>query len=241
MVGILPAAGATVAAFMSYGVEKQLSRHPEEFGHGAIEGVAGPESANNSATAGAMVPLLTLGIPGSASTAVMLGAFMIWGLRPGPLLFAKNPDFVWGLIASMYVGNVLLLILNVGFIPTFVKMLRIPFSALMALVVVFCVMGSYAIGGSLFDIWTMVAFGVLGYLMKKLDFPQAPLVFAVVLGPLAEVTLRQALTMSQGSLSIFVDSSIASTLVVGAFLVLAAPPLWSLLRRMRASARAARL
>jgi putative tricarboxylic transport membrane protein len=241
MVGILPAAGATVAAFMSYGVEKQLSRHPEEFGHGAIEGVAGPESANNSATAGAMVPLLTLGIPGSASTAVMLGAFMIWGLRPGPLLFAKNPDFVWGLIASMYVGNVLLLILNVGFIPTFVKMLRIPFSALMALVVVFCVMGSYAIGGSLFDIWTMVAFGVLGYVMKKLDFPQAPLVFAVVLGPLAEVTFRQALTMSQGSLSIFVDSSIASTLVVGAFLVLAAPPLWSLLRRMRASARAGRL
>jgi TctA family transporter len=188
-----------------------------------------------------MVPLLTLGIPGSASTAVMLGAFMIWGLRPGPLLFAKNPDFVWGLIASMYVGNVLLLILNVGFIPTFVKMLRIPFSALMALVVVFCVMGSYTLGGSIFDIWTMVAFGVLGYVMKKLDFPQAPLVFAVVLGPLAEVTFRQALTMSQGSLSIFVDSSIASTLVVGAFLVLAAPPLWSLLRRMRASARAGRL
>jgi putative tricarboxylic transport membrane protein len=233
MVGILPAAGATVAAFMSYGVEKQLSRHPEEFGNGAIEGVAGPEAANNSATAGAMVPLLTLGIPGSASTAVMLGAFMIWGLRPGPLLFAKNPDFVWGLIASMYVGNVLLLILNVGFIPAFVKMLRVPFSALMALVVVFCVMGPYTLGGSIFDIWVMVAFGLLGYVMKKLDFPQAPLVFAVVLGPLAEVTFRQALTMSQGSMAIFIASPIASALVAGAVLVLAAPPLWTLLRRKK--------
>jgi putative tricarboxylic transport membrane protein len=241
MVGILPAAGATVASFMSYGVEKQLSREPERFGKGAIEGVAGPEAANNSATAGAMVPLLTLGIPGSASTAVMLGAFMIWGLRPGPLLFSKNPDFVWGLIASMYVGNVLLLILNVGFIPAFVKMLRIPFAALMALVVVFCVMGAYTLGGSLFDIWVMVAFGVLGYAMKKLDFPQAPLVFAVVLGPLAEVTFRQALTMSQGSPAIFVTSPIAGTLVAGAFLVLAGPLLWSLLRKMRASARAGRL
>ena len=239
LVGILPAAGATVAAFMSYGVEKQLSDHPEQFGQGAIEGVAGPESANNSATAGAMVPLLTLGIPGSASTAVMLGAFMIWGLRPGPLLFAKNPDFVWGLIASMYVGNVLLLILNVGFIPAFVRMLRIPFAALMALVVVFCVMGSYTLGGSLFDIWTMVAFGILGYVMKKLDFPQAPLVFAVVLGPLAEVTFRQALTMSQGSLAIFGASPIAATLVAAAFGVLAGPLAWTWAKRLRRSGRAA--
>jgi len=240
MVGVLPAAGATVAAFMSYGMEKQLSREPERFGKGAIEGVAGPEAANNSATAGAMVPLLTLGIPGSASTAVMLGAFMIWGLRPGPLLFQKNPDFVWGLIASMYVGNVLLLILNVGFIPAFVKMLRTPFSALMALVVVFCVMGTYSLGGSLFDIWTMVMFGLLGYVMKKLDFPQAPLVFAVVLGPLAEVTFRQALTISQGSPSIFVASPIALTLIVAAFLVLAGPLLWAQLMRVRASAGSGR-
>ena len=239
MVGILPAAGATVAAFMSYGMEKQLSREPERFGKGAIEGVAGPEAANNSATAGAMVPLLTLGIPGSASTAVMLGAFMIWGLRPGPLLFSKNPDFVWGLIASMYVGNVLLLILNVGFIPAFVRMLRVPFSVLMALVVVFCVMGSYTLGGSLFDIWVMVAFGVLGYVMKKLDFPQAPLVFAVVLGPLAEVTFRQALTMSQGSAAIFIASPIAATLVAGAVLILAGPLLWALWRRARLRGRPA--
>ena len=238
LVGILPAAGATVAAFMSYGVEKQLSRTPEQFGNGAIEGVAGPEAANNSATAGAMVPLLTLGIPGSASTAVMLGAFMIWGLRPGPLLFSKNPEFVWGLIASMYVGNVLLLILNVGFIPAFVRMLRIPFSVLMALVVVFCVLGSYTLGGSVFDIWVMAAFGVLGYLMRKLDFPQAPLVFAVVLGPLVEVTFRQALTMSQGSAAIFVASPIAVTLVAAAGLVLVGPLVWSLRRRAGAAGTA---
>ena len=237
MVGLLPAAGATVAAFMSYGVERQLSRHPEEFGKGAIEGVAGPESANNAATAGGMVPLLTLGIPSSASTAVMLGAFMIWGLRPGPLLFAKNPDFVWGLIASMYVGNVLLLILNIGFIPAFVRLLRAPFSVMMALVVVFCVMGSYTLGGSIFDIWIMISFGVLGYVMKKLDFPQAPLVFGVVLGPLAEVTFRQALTMSQGSMGILVGSPIAATLVAGAFVVLSGPLAWGWLRRKRVSAR----
>jgi putative tricarboxylic transport membrane protein len=240
LVGILPAAGATVAAFMSYGLEKNLSRHPEQFGNGAIEGVAGPEAANNSATAGAMVPLLTLGIPGSGSTAVMLGAFVIWGLRPGPLLFSKNPEFVWGLIASMYVGNVLLLILNVAFIPAFVRMLRIPFSALMALVVVFCVMGAFTMGGSLFDIWVMVAFGVLGYVMKKLDYPPAPLLFAVVLGPLAEVTARQALTMSHGSPAIFIASPIAATLVAGAFLVLAGPLLWVLLRRIRVSGIAGR-
>jgi putative tricarboxylic transport membrane protein len=239
LVGLLPAAGATVAAFMSYGVERQLSDHPEEFGKGAIAGVAGPESANNAATAGGMVPLLTLGIPSSASTAVMLGAFTIWGLRPGPLLFSKNPDFVWGLIASMYVGNVLLLILNLGFIPTFVRLLRAPFAVMMSLVVVFCVMGAYTLGGSVFDIWTMLAFGVLGYVMKKLDFPQAPLVFGVVLGPLAEVTFRQALTMSQGSPAILVGSPIAATLVTGAALVLAGPLAWTRVRRMRRSGKAA--
>ncbi len=231
LVGVMPAAGATIASFMSYGLEKKLSRTPERFGTGAIEGVAGPESANNSATAGAMVPLLTLGIPGSGSTAVMLGAFMIWGLRPGPLLLEKNPDFVWGLIASMYVGNVLLLILNVAFIPTFVRMLRMPFSLLMSLVVVFSVVGAYSAGGNLFDVWTMLAFGVLGYAMKKLDVPQAPLVFAVVLGPLTEVSLRQALTMSHGSLSILVASPISLSLLVVAVLVLAVPPAWSAVQR----------
>ena len=231
IVGVMPGAGATIASFMSYALEKKVSRTPERFGKGAIEGVAGPEAANNSATAGAMVPLLTLGIPGSASTAVMLGAFMIWGLRPGPLLLEKNPDFVWGLIASMYIGNVLLLILNVAFIPAFVRMLRMPFAVLMSLVVVFCVVGAYSFGGNLFDVWVMLGFGVLGYLMKKLEIPQAPLVFAVVLGPLMEVSLRQALTMSRGSLGILVGSPISLSLVLAALLILVVPVAWPLLQR----------
>jgi putative tricarboxylic transport membrane protein len=155
------------------------------------------------------------------------------GLRPGPLLFQKSPDFVWGLIASMYIGNVLLLILNVGFIPACVKMLRMPFAALMALVVVFCVVGSHGVGGSVFDVGTMCLFELVGYVMKKLDFPQAPLVFAVVLGPLTEVTFRQALTMSRGSLAILVASPISCTLMVAALLVLALPALWGLWRRQR--------
>ena len=232
IVGVLPAAGATVASFLAYGLEKSISRTPERFGTGAIEGVAGPESANNSATAGAMVPLLTMGIPGSGTTAVMLGAFIIWGLRPGPLLFQKNPDFVWGLIASMYIGNVLLLILNVAFIPTFVKVLRIPFPVLMSSIVVFSVVGSYSTGGSLFDVWIMLGFGILGYLMKKMNFPQAPLVFAVVLGPMAEVSLRQALTMSHGSLSILVASPISLSLVMATFLIFAIPAALPLVRRV---------
>jgi len=233
IVGVMPAAGATVASFMSYGLEKQVSKHPERFGTGAIEEVAGPESANNSATAGALVPLLTLGIPGSASAAVMLGAFMIWGLRPGPLLFQKNPDFVWGLIASMYIGNVLLLVLNMMFIPVFVKLMRIPFPVLMSSVVVFCVVGAYSFGNNLFDVWVMLAFGLLGYVMKKLEFPQAPLVFAVVLGPMIEVSFRQALTMSRGNLGIFVGSPISLSLVIAAALMCVIPAGLPLLRRAR--------
>jgi putative tricarboxylic transport membrane protein len=230
-VGAVPGGGGTVASFMSYSLEKQVSRHPEKFGTGAIEGVAGPESANNSATAGAMVPLLSLGIPGSASAAVMMGAFMMWGLRPGPLLFEKNPEFVWGLIASMYIGNVLLLILNVAFIPTFVRILRLPFSVMMSLVVIFCVVGAYSFGTNLFDLWTMLGFGILGYLMRKLDFPQAPLVFAVVMGPMIEVSFRQALTMSRGDLHIFVASPISFSLVVATLLVLVLPPAWQRVKR----------
>jgi putative tricarboxylic transport membrane protein len=229
--GLMPGMGATIASFMSYSVEKKVAREPERFGKGAIEAVAGPESANNSATASAMVPLLTLGIPGTGSTAVMLGAFVIWGLRPGPLLFEKNPDFVWGLIASMYIGNVLLLILNVAFIPTFVRMLRLPFPILMASVIVFCVVGGYSLGNNLFDVWVTLGFGILGYLMKKLQFPQAPLLFAVVLGPQIEVALRQALTMSHGSLLILVSSPISACLVTAAVLILGASLASPLMKR----------
>ena len=186
VVGVLPGAGPTIASFLAYTVEKKFSRHPEEFGHGAIEGVAGPEAANNAASAGAMVPMLTLGIPGSATTAVMLGGLMMWGLRPGPLLFEKNPDFVWGLIASQYVANAMLLILNIAFIPIFVRALRLPYSILMPLIVIFCITGAYSQNNKIWDVGQMLVFGILGYGMKQLGYSPAALTLALVLGPLAE-------------------------------------------------------
>ena len=215
-IGVLPGAGPTIASFLAYSLEKKLSRYPEEFGHGAIEGVAGPESANNAASAGAMVPMLTLGIPGSATTAVMLGGLMMWGLRPGPLLFEKNPEFVWGLIASLYLANVLLLILNIGFIPAFVRALRIPYTILMALIVVFCVTGAYAQSNKLWDVGQMLVFGVLGYLMRKLDYSPAALVLALVLGPLAELALRQSLIISDAGMLIFFTRPISAVLLLAA-------------------------
>ncbi|MBC7338707.1 MAG: tripartite tricarboxylate transporter permease [Firmicutes bacterium] len=237
LIGSLPGAGATMASFISYAVEKKSSRHPEEFGQGAIEGVAGPESANNSASVGALVPLLTLGVPGSATTAVMMGALMMYGLHPGPLLFQKNPDFVWGLVASMYIGNVLLVILNIAFIPAFVNVLRIPQRILSPLIVVFCMVGAYTLDNNLFDVWLMLLFGVLGYLMKKLDYPPAPLVLALVLGNLVETSLRQSLIISGGSMAIFVTRPISAVLLAIAAAVLLAPALRSLGRviRVRAS------
>jgi putative tricarboxylic transport membrane protein len=222
-IGVLPGAGPTIASFLAYSLEKKVSPHPEEFGHGAIEGVAGPESANNAASAGAMVPMLTLGIPGSATTAVMLGGLMMWGLRPGPLLFEKNPDFVWGLIASLYIANVLLLILNIGFIPVFVRALQIPYSILMALIVVFCVTGAYAQGNKLWDVGQMLIFGGVGYLMRKLGYSPAALVLALVLGPLAERALRQSLIISDAGLMIFFTRPISAVLVTLALAAVAVP------------------
>jgi putative tricarboxylic transport membrane protein len=222
-VGILPGAGSTIASFFSYAVERKYSKHPEEFGHGAIEGVAGPESANNAASAGAMVPLLTLGIPGSGTTAIMLGGLMMWGLRPGPLLFEKNPDFVWGLIASMYIGNVMLVILNIAFIPIFVRALRIPYSILMALIVVFCITGAYAANNRVWDVGVMLAFGVLGYLMRKLDYSAAALTLALVLGPLAERALRQSLIISDAGALIFFQRPIAAVLTSLAIVAVLVP------------------
>ena len=223
VVGCLPGAGPTVASFLSYALEKKVSRHPEEFGHGAIEGVAGPESANNAASAGAMVPMLTLGIPGSATTAVMLGGLMMWGLRPGPLLFEKNPDFVWGLIASLYIANVLLLVLNIGFIPAFVRALRVPYTILMALIVVFCITGAYAQSNKLWDVGQMLAFGVLGYLMRRLGYSPAALVLALVLGPPAERALRQSLIISDAGVLVFFQRPIAAALTTIALAAIAVP------------------
>ncbi len=223
LIGILPGAGATLASFGSYAVEKRFSKHPEEFGHGAIEGVAGPESANNSASAAAMVPLLTLGIPSSATTAILMGAMMIWGLRPGPMLFDTNPELVWGLIASMYIGNVLLVIMNIGMIPAFVSVLRTPISILMPLIVVFTLVGSYSANNNLFDVWVMLGFGIAGYFMKKFNYPAAPIVLALVLGATTERTLRQSLMMSRGSLGIFFSEPIVATLMTLTLIILVAP------------------
>ena len=214
LVGVLPGAGSTIASFMSYAAEKRFSKHPEQFGKGAIEGVAGPESANNSATGGAMVPLLTLGIPGSGTTAIMLGALMMFGLQPGPLLFQKNPDFVWGVIASMYIGNIMLLIMNIACIPLFVKILKIPNSLLFPLIMVFATVGVYSVDGNIFDVWMLYVFGVMGYFMKKFDMPPAPVVLSVVLGPMIERALRQSLTMSLGSYDIFYTRPISAALLM---------------------------
>ncbi len=201
--GVLPGAGSTVASFVSYTLAKRFSRHPEEFGKGAIAGVAAPEAANNSATAGAFVPLLTLGIPGSATTAIMLGALFLYGLQPGPLFFTENPDVVWPIIASMYIGNVILVMLNLPLVPVFASILRIPYYIMYPAIVIISVVGVYSINNSMFDVGLLVAAGLLGYVMRKIDLPTAPLVLAFVLGPLFEQAVRRSLIISQGDLTIF--------------------------------------
>ena len=238
-VGVLPGAGPTIATFLSYALEKKVSRTPEEFGKGAIAGVAGPESANNSAATGAMVPMLTLGIPGSATTAIMLGGLMMWGLRPGPLLFEKNPDFVWGLIASQYIANVMLLILSTAFIPLFVRALRVPYGILMPIIIVFCITGAYSLKNSVWDVGQMLVFGVLGYAMKKLGYSPAALVLALVLGPLAERALRQSLSISDAGLGIFFTRPIATVLVVASLAAVLVPVMRWLIGTVRRRAAAA--
>ena len=218
LTGTLPGAGATLASFVAYVVEKRLSRTPDRFGKGAIEGVAAPEAANNGASAGSMVPLLTLGLPGGTTTAVLVGAFIMWGLRPGPMLFEQNPRFVWGLVASMYVGNVMLAMINIFLIPFFVRLLRTPYEILMAVILVLCLVGAFAANNRMWDVGLLIVFAVIGYLMKKLDYSPAALVSALVLGPLAENALRQSLQISEGDFSIFVTRPIAAVLMAVAVL-----------------------
>jgi putative tricarboxylic transport membrane protein len=235
-IGILPGAGSTIASFLAYAVEKKISPRAEEFGKGAIEGVAAPEAANNAASAGSMVPLLTLGIPGSGTTAILLGGFLMWGLRPGPLLFEKNPDFVWGLIASMYIGNVMAVVMNLAFIPAFVWALRIPYNVLMPLIIVFCITGAYSLNNRVWDVGLMLVFGVFGYVMKKLDYSPAALTLALVLGPLAERALRQSLIISDAGLGIFFLRPIAAVLTSAAIVAVAIPAartLWQVIARRR--------
>jgi putative tricarboxylic transport membrane protein len=222
-VGATPGAGATVASLMSYNLEKSISKTPQKFGKGAMPGLVGPEAANNAASAGAMVPLLTLGIPGSAATAVLIGGFLMWGLQPGPLLMEQNPEFAWGLIASMYLGNVMLLVVNVFCIPAFASIARVPFRVLAPVVIVVCVLGTFTVNGSIVEVQIMLACGVLGFFMRRFGLSPAALVIALVLGPMAEETLRQTLLISDGSFAIFVERSTSLALLVVIGLLLALP------------------
>jgi putative tricarboxylic transport membrane protein len=234
--GIKPG-GATPASFMSYGIAKKFSRSPEKFGTGVLEGVLAPETAAHAAGVSALLPMLTLGIPGSPTAAVMLGGLLIWGLQPGPMLFKERPDFVWGLIASMYTGNVIGVLIVLLFVPCFAAILRLPFAILTPLIVYVCAIGAYAVHNSTLDIWYMLIFGVVGYFFKKLDYPIAPMVLALVLGDAAESSLRQSLIMSQGSPLIFFASPISAVLVLlsaGLFLAPGLQPLW---RKWRGGSR----
>jgi len=235
-IGMIPAGGITTASFLAYLAEKRYSKHPERFGTGAIEGVAAPESANNAASISGFAPLLALGIPGSPTTAVMLAGFMMWGIRPGPLLFQTKPDLVWGLIASMYIGNFLLLLMNIFLIPPFVAILRLPYTIIMGFIVIFASVGAFSVNNNIFDVWMMLGFGALGYVMKKLEYPIVPLVLALVLGRLAENSLRQALTISGGNLSIFFTRPISAIFIAAAILAYLTPVIrWGLkgLRRTK--------
>ena len=235
VIGVLPGAGGTIASLLSYATEKRLSKHPEEFGKGAIEGVAGPEAANNADTAGAMVPLLTLGVPGGGATAVMMGAFIMHGLQPGPLLFQSRPDLVWGLINSMYIGNIMLLILNLPLIGLFVRLLYIPSGILYPLIVAISVIGTYAISGSMVELYLVLFFGVAGYVFEKVDIPVAPLVLSLVLAGIMEQSFRQAMTISDGNPVIFVGSGITVTLVALSLISIALPFILPRLKKVQGS------
>lgn len=223
LVGILPGAGATVSSYVAYAVERRRSRHPEKFGHGAIEGVAAPESANNAATSSGFIPLLTLGIPANVVMALMLGAFMLHGITPGPMLLTQKPEMFWGIITSMFVGNLMLLVLNLPLIGLFVKVTRLPSSFMVALIVLACLVGAYGVNNNPFDILMMLLFGVFGYLAEKFGYSLAPLVLAFVLGPLMEISVRQSLIISQGSFEIFVTRPISAVLLGIAALLLVSP------------------
>ena len=221
--GLVPGGGAIIASFASYAIEKKVAKHPEEFGHGAIQGVAGPEAANNSAASGNFIPLLTLGIPCNAVMAILLGALMIHGLQPGPLLMTKAPDLFWGTIVSMYIGNAMLLVLNLPLIGLWVKVLKVPYYLLYPLILLFCLIGAYSVGNNAGDVVLMLIFGIVGYLMKKFQFDGAPLILAVVLGPMLEEAFRQSLMLSKGDFTIFVSRPLSLSFLIVAFLLLVVP------------------
>jgi len=239
--GALPAGGAEIPTFLSYALEKRLSRHREEFGDGAIEGVAGPEAANNAAAAGVLVPLLTLGLPTSATAAIMLAAFQQFGLQPGPLLFQRAPDLVWGLIASLYVGNAMLLVLNLPLVGLWVRLLTIPRPLLYGGILVFATLGTYSLSNSLVDLVVLYLIGFVGFLMRRYGFPVAPAVIGMILGPMAEQQFRRALAISQGDYAVFVTRPLSAALLLISLLALTLPPLltWWARRRADRAERAA--
>jgi putative tricarboxylic transport membrane protein len=225
--GITPG-GATPASFMSYGVAKQMSKNKDKFGKGEMEGIVAPETAAHAAGTAALLPMLSLGIPGSPTAAVLLGGLLIWGLQPGPLLFVEKPDFVWGLIASMYLGNIAGLFVVLTCVPIFASILRIPFSIIAPVIIVVCAVGAFTVHNAMFDVWLMLGFGVLGYLFKKLDYPMAPMVLALVLGDRAEDSFRQAMLLSQGSLNIFFSNYLVGSITALAIILL----LWPMLSKL---------
>jgi putative tricarboxylic transport membrane protein len=229
--GSIPAGGAEIPTFLSYAAEKKLTKHPEEFGKGAIEGVAGPEAANNASVTGALVPLLTLGIPTSATAAVLLGAFQNYGIQPGPLLFQMQADLVWGLLASLYIGNALLLILNLPLVGMWVKVLQIPRPLLYAGILVFATLGAYSLHQSTVDLIILYIFGLLGFVMRRWGIPVAPAVIGLILGPLAETQARRALAISQGDPAVFITQPISATILAISFLLLILPLIVQLIRR----------
>ncbi|HKG84642.1 MAG TPA: tripartite tricarboxylate transporter permease [Beijerinckiaceae bacterium] len=234
--GILPGGGAVIASFASYALEKRLSKTPERFGRGAIEGVAGPEAANNAAAGGAFIPLMTLGIPPNVVMALLMGAFIIHGLQPGPLMMSQNPALFWAIVVSMYIGNVMLLVLNLPLVGMWAQLLRLPYNVLFPLIVLFSIIGVYCSSNNVFDVYVMIAFGILGYLMRKTGYEPAPLVLAFVLGPMLENNLRKALILSQGELTTFLTRPISAACLLFAAVLLVFPLLPSLRRKREAVA-----
>jgi putative tricarboxylic transport membrane protein len=232
-IGAMPAGGAEIPTFLSYAIEKKLSKHPEEFGHGAIEGVAGPEAANNASSTGTLSMLLTLGLPTSATAAIVLAAFQQYGLQPGPLLFETQPSLVWGLIASMYIGNVLLLVLNLPLIGLWVRLLSIPRPLLYGGILIFATLGAYGLRNSWFDLLLLYIIGLVGFLMRRYDIPVAPTIVGMILGPVAEQQLRRALAISQGDISIFLTKPISATVLAITAALLIGPPVWKFFAKRR--------
>jgi len=220
LIGIIPGSAHIISTFVSYALERRISKHPERFGQGAIEGVAGPESANNAASEGALVPLLALGVPTGPVPAVLLAALMVHGITPGPLFIKEQPVVFWGLIASMYIGNLMLLLLNLPMVGIFVNLLRVPYRILYPTILLFCVVGVYAVNSSMVDVGIMTVMGVLGYLLRKMDFETAPLVLGVILAPIIEFSFRQALAMSGGSYAIFVERPISAVFLALALIMI---------------------